>query len=50
MLVPLDLKVAESTIAADSSLKRRRSDDMLEQCSVCALEVTNQVQTQLESK
>ena len=50
VLVPLDLKVADSTIAADSSFKRRRSDDMLDQFSVCGLEVTNQVQKQLESK
>jgi hypothetical protein len=50
VLVPLDLRVAETTVSADGSINRRRSDDMLGQFAVCALEVTEQVQRQLESK
>jgi hypothetical protein len=50
VLVPLDLRVAETTIAADGSINHRRSDEMLEQFAVCALEVTKQVQKQFEGK
>jgi hypothetical protein len=50
VLVPLDLRVAESTIAADGSIKRRRSNEMLHQFAVCNDEVTEQVQKQLEGR
>jgi hypothetical protein len=50
VLVPLDLQVVEPTIAADGSIKRRRSGEMLEQFAVCNNEVTEQVQKQLDGK
>lgn len=50
MLVPVDLRVAESTVSAHGSINRRRSDEMLHQFAVCTLEVTEQVQKQLEGK
>lgn len=50
VLVPLDLQVVESTIAADGSINRRRSDEMLAQIAVCINEVPEQVQKQLEGK
>ena len=50
LLVPLDLKVAEATIAADGSITRRRSDEMLLQFQDCVIEVTGQVQNQLKTQ
>ena len=50
VLVPLDLRVAETTVSADGSFERRRSGEMLDQFAVCTLEVTKQVQKQLEGK
>ena len=43
VLLPLDLRVAESTVSADGSINRRRSDEMLDQFAVCTAEVTKQV-------
>jgi len=50
VLVPLDLQVVESTIAADGSIKRRRSGEMLEQFAVCNQEVTDQILKHLKGK
>jgi hypothetical protein len=50
VLVPLDLQVVESTIAADGSINRRRSDEMFAQIAICINEVPEQVQKQLEGK
>ena len=50
VLVPLDLNVAESTIIADGSIKRRRSNEMLLQFLECAADVTEQAQKQLQGK
>ena len=47
VLVPLDLHVAESTIAADASITRRRSNEMLIQFLECATDVTRQVQKRI---
>lgn len=47
VLVPLDLNVAESTITADGSIKRRRSNEMLIQFLECVTDVTEQAQKQL---
>lgn len=50
VLVPLELDVAESTVAADDTISRRRSDTMLLQFFSCVEDVTKQVQNQLEGK
>lgn len=50
VLVPLDLTVAETTLSADGSINRRRSDEMLLQFLSCVTEVTEQVQKQMERK
>ena len=50
VLVPLDLKVAESTIAADGSITRRRSDEGLLLFIDCVSEVTEEVQNHLKTQ
>ena len=47
VLIPLDLHVAEAMIAADGSIKRRRSGEMLFQFLECVTDVSRQVQDQL---
>ena len=44
IFVPLDLRVAETTVSANGSIERRRSYAMIDQFSMCALEITKQVQ------
>ncbi|OAI46195.1 hypothetical protein AYO43_01325 [Nitrospira sp. SCGC AG-212-E16] len=50
VLIPLDLRVAATTVYADGSMNRRQSDDMLYQFALCNVEVTEQVQKQLQGK
>ena len=50
VLVPLDLHVAATTVSADGSMNRRRSDEMLYQFVLCNAEVSEQVQKQLQDK
>jgi hypothetical protein len=50
VLVPLDLHVVASTGAVDGSIKRRRSDEMLDQFTVCNGELTEQVLKKLKER
>jgi hypothetical protein len=50
VLVPLELDVAESTVSADDTISRRRSDAMLLQFFSCVSDVTKQVQKQLDGR
>ena len=50
VLVPLELDVAESTVAADDTISRRRSDAMRLQFFSCASDVTKQVLKQIDGK
>jgi hypothetical protein len=49
ILVPIDLSVAETTMAADGSYVRRRSDEMLLKFVNCVGDVTHQVQLRMNT-
>lgn len=48
VLVPLDLRVVDSSLSRDGSVTRRQSDEMLDHFSLCSQELTKQVRRQIE--